>query len=400
MGELAQAENAPALPWPAMPADAGVETGALGLMPPNMAGEAGVSPQEPLAVANPFPAGAPIAGQVPPPASSTVNPAAVPTGTARAIGTGRAINGAANRAASGASSPTPGAAGSAAAGEVETGGTVAKGAEGARKASAPSEKQVWAEHPGQRADGPSLPGSPVAERLPGSAPSSFEALLGEGGKASEAGQARAGGEATAASVVPATASSALPVGIMPAHSPPPAAMPVLAPPPEAGPAPRLMPRVAPAEQVAPVAIALALGGGTNGRISLSLDPVELGRVEVTVERVGEGARVQVAAERPETLALLARDGASLERALGGAGIGGDGGRSISFSLLGGDAGGQGNAFGNGQGRTGWSESGRGGQGGGQGGGRQGGSWRGAAGEPPEVLNTQHRVLLGLLDIAI
>ncbi|WP_169742745.1 flagellar hook-length control protein FliK [Muricoccus aerilatus] len=208
---------------------------------------------------------------------------------------------------------------------------------------------------------------------------------------------RAAGEVTAAPLVSATASSALPTPAMPAQSPPLAAMPVAAPPSEAGAAPRLMPRVAPSEQVAPVAIALALGGGADGRISLSLDPVELGRVEVTVERVGEGARVQVAAERPETLALLARDGASLDRALGGAGIGGDGGRSISFSLLGGDAGGQGSAPGNGQSGTGWSEGGR---GGGQGSGRQGGPWRGTAGEPPEASNTQHRALLGLLDIAI
>lgn len=382
-GEFASAENAPALPWPAMPTGAGAETGVSGLTPPNMAGEAGVLPQEPPAAAILALAGAPIAGQAPPPASPAANPAAALTGTARAIGTGRPTNGAANRAAGGPSSPAPGPAGSAAAGEAGTGGIVAEAAEGARKASAPSEKQAWAEHPARRADGADLPGSSVTERPPGSAPSGFEALLGEGGKASEAGPARAGSEVTAASLVPATASSALPVGIMSAHSPPPVALPVSAPPPEAGAVPRLMPRVAPAEQVAPVAIALALGGGTDGRISLSLDPVELGRVEVTVERLGEGARVQVAAERPETLALLARDGASLDRALGGAGIGGDGGRSISFSLLGGDAGGQGNASGNGQG-----------------GGRQGGQWHGIAGEPPEASNTQHRALLGLLDIAI
>ena len=36
---------------------------------------------------------------------------------------------------------------------------------------------------------------------------------------------------------------------------------------------------------------------------------------MTIERAGEAALVHVAAERPETLALLARDGAALDRAL-------------------------------------------------------------------------------------
>ncbi|HEY8610454.1 MAG TPA: flagellar hook-length control protein FliK [Roseomonas sp.] len=193
---------------------------------------------------------------------------------------------------------------------------------------------------------------------------------------------------------PATTANAL----APAVAPPPAAAPVMPVPPPPAPPPvplpahpaeapapaRLVPRVAPAEQVAPVAIALALGGGTDGRIALSLDPVELGRVEVTVERIGDAARVQVAAERPETLALLARDGAALDRALGGAGIGAEGGRSLSFQLLGGDAGGQ--------------APGGGADGGGR---RPGQGWRGPnSPAAPEESGPRRQALLGLLDIAI
>ncbi len=148
---------------------------------------------------------------------------------------------------------------------------------------------------------------------------------------------------------------------------------------------RFVPRIAPAQQVAPAAIALAIGGGPDGRIALSLDPVELGRVEVVLERVGESTHVQVAAERPETLALLARDSASLDRALGGAGIGAEGGRSLSFSLLGGDAGGGNAAMG----------------GGAQDGNRQsGGRGRGTPASALMEPDPRRQALLGLLDIAI
>jgi flagellar hook-length control protein FliK len=136
-------------------------------------------------------------------------------------------------------------------------------------------------------------------------------------------------------------------------------------------------------------VALSLGG-PEGRISLRLDPVELGRVEVTLERIGDAARVHVAAERPETLALLARDGAALDRALGGAGIGAEGGRILDFSLLGGDAGSPA--------MSGGMESGQRGSGHGQGSRR---GWQGsdapAASDEP---GGPRRALLGLLDIAI
>jgi Meckel syndrome type 1 protein len=100
--------------------------------------------------------------------------------------------------------------------------------------------------------------------------------------------------------------------------------------PEAAPPPRpAAPIPIPARQVAPFAVALALG--PDARVTLTLEPAELGQVEVSIERQGEAASVRVVAERPETLALLQRDGRELERALNAAGLGGRE-TSLSFSL--------------------------------------------------------------------
>lgn len=103
-----------------------------------------------------------------------------------------------------------------------------------------------------------------------------------------------------------------------------------APPPPPRPAPP-----APVRQLAPVAIALALGPGQAPRLTVALEPEELGRVEIRVERgAGEsGTAVQVIAERPETLALLQRDARELDRALQGAGIAVEAG-GLRFSLSG------------------------------------------------------------------
>ena len=90
----------------------------------------------------------------------------------------------------------------------------------------------------------------------------------------------------------------------------------------------------PARQIAPFAVALALG--SDASLTVTLDPVELGRVEVSIERSGTEATIRIMAERPETLALLQRDSRELERALSDAGLA-EGGTSMSFSLGGGDA---------------------------------------------------------------
>ena len=98
------------------------------------------------------------------------------------------------------------------------------------------------------------------------------------------------------------------------------------------------PPTTPARQVAPVLVSVAIAGGT-ARLSLTLEPAELGRVEISIERQGDTAEVRVQAERPETLALLQRDQRELDRTLTQAGIGADG-RSLSFSLAEGGAGGR------------------------------------------------------------
>lgn len=90
------------------------------------------------------------------------------------------------------------------------------------------------------------------------------------------------------------------------------------------------PTLPPARQVTPVLVAVAIGGGT-ARLSVTLEPAELGRVEISVERSGDAAQVQILAERPETLALLQRDQRELDRALNQAGIATEG-RSVALGL--------------------------------------------------------------------
>jgi Meckel syndrome type 1 protein len=91
----------------------------------------------------------------------------------------------------------------------------------------------------------------------------------------------------------------------------------------------------PARQVAPFAVALALGPDSS--LTLTLDPAELGRVEVAIERSQGEAAIRVTAERPETLALLQRDSRELERALADIGLG-DRAPTLSFGLGQGGAG--------------------------------------------------------------
>jgi predicted RNase H-like nuclease len=86
----------------------------------------------------------------------------------------------------------------------------------------------------------------------------------------------------------------------------------------------------PARQLAPVVVSLALGRGDEA-LTIALDPVELGRVEVSIGQGKEAGQLRIVAERPETLALLQRDQRELDRALNQAGLG-DLARSLSFSL--------------------------------------------------------------------
>ena len=93
---------------------------------------------------------------------------------------------------------------------------------------------------------------------------------------------------------------------------------------------RELPAPMPARQLAPVVVSLALGRGEEA-LTVTLDPVELGRVEVSIGQGKEAGQVRIVAERAETLALLQRDQRELDRALNQAGLG-DMARSLSFSL--------------------------------------------------------------------
>ncbi len=91
------------------------------------------------------------------------------------------------------------------------------------------------------------------------------------------------------------------------------------------------PPAPPMRQVAPIAIALAFTPGVANGFQLSLEPAELGRVDIRVQREGDTHSVRVTAERPETLALLLRDRQELDRSLADAGLRVDP-KGIDFSL--------------------------------------------------------------------
>lgn len=75
-----------------------------------------------------------------------------------------------------------------------------------------------------------------------------------------------------------------------------------------------------ADQIAPAIIRLDADATGNQRLTIRLDPVELGQLEIRIERSADATRVNVLVERPETLALLRRDQPALERALDQAGM--------------------------------------------------------------------------------
>jgi len=110
----------------------------------------------------------------------------------------------------------------------------------------------------------------------------------------------------------------------------------------------------PAAQVAPALMSLAHGPEGGSRLTLRLDPAELGHVQIRIERPQDApARVEITAERPETLALLQRDQPQLQRALDQAGVPPDG-RSLTFQVGSQQAGGGPGGFGAGGGTSGQS----------------------------------------------
>ena len=103
------------------------------------------------------------------------------------------------------------------------------------------------------------------------------------------------------------------------------------------PAAKALPVPAPASVVAPVLLHLTRTDDIQ-RLSVRLDPAELGAVEIRVERAATGpARVELVAAHAGTLDLLRADATALNRALDTAGVPPEG-RQISFSLGGSDTG--------------------------------------------------------------
>ena len=87
-----------------------------------------------------------------------------------------------------------------------------------------------------------------------------------------------------------------------------------------------------ASQVAPALVSLAHAPDGAQRLTLRLDPPELGQVQIRIERPQDApARVEITVERQETLTLLLRDQPQLQRALDQAGIPADG-RSVTFHM--------------------------------------------------------------------
>ncbi len=127
----------------------------------------------------------------------------------------------------------------------------------------------------------------------------------------------------------------------------------------------------PAAQVTPALVHVAATLDGSQRVTVRLDPVELGEVRVRIERPREGpVQVTVEASRPETLQLLRQDEPALHRALDQAGLPSEGrivvlqssaegsGQQQSTTEMGGNpsagGGGQGSGRGSGQG---WSQHG-------------------------------------------
>lgn len=94
------------------------------------------------------------------------------------------------------------------------------------------------------------------------------------------------------------------------------------------------------DQVAVKLAGTAAGGGD--RVTIRLNPEELGKVDVKLELGRDGlVRATISAEKPETLDMLQRDSRALEKALQEAGLKTDQG-SLSFDLRGGNGQPQGN----------------------------------------------------------
>jgi hypothetical protein len=88
----------------------------------------------------------------------------------------------------------------------------------------------------------------------------------------------------------------------------------------------------PAAQMAPVLVSLGHKSDGTQRLTMRLDPPELGRVQVCIDRpAGAPARVEITVEKIETRTLLLRDQPQLQHALDQAGVPAEG-RSVTFHI--------------------------------------------------------------------
>lgn len=88
----------------------------------------------------------------------------------------------------------------------------------------------------------------------------------------------------------------------------------------------------PAAQVTPALMQIGHAPDGAQRLTVRLDPPELGHVQVKIDRTSDAsARVEITVEKPETLNLLLRDQPQLQRALDQAGVPTDG-RTVTFHV--------------------------------------------------------------------
>ena len=88
----------------------------------------------------------------------------------------------------------------------------------------------------------------------------------------------------------------------------------------------------PVAQISPALISLARSSDGTQHLTVRLDPPDLGRVQIRIDRSPDAqAHVVITVERPETLTLLLRDQPQLQHALDQAGVPATG-RSVTFHI--------------------------------------------------------------------
>lgn len=154
----------------------------------------------------------------------------------------------------------------------------------------------------------------------------------------------AGTDMAVAAVAPAALPVLRPAAILPAVGPPPAPIaesaavgrePLPALPQAAAVAEAVhSPAPSPIRQILPITIAMLISPGTAPTLTVTLEPGEMGQLEIRIGRDAEGTTLRLIAERPETTALLQRDQRELQQGLAQSGVRLDAG-AIQFETNGG-----------------------------------------------------------------